>query len=122
MALDQSSKRIKLNSSEPCSICKKHVEVKIYELEDGHKFCHSCGINFLTKLATKAGESRRQARLFHDHLKDAEKITKEKIKIAKKIIRGGYHGHFDPDEYAVRFNITVLDETTVSDATTDSVY
>ena len=62
------------------------MEVKIYELEDGHKFCHSCGINFLTKLATKAGESRRQARLFHDHVKDAEKITKKKIEIAKKII------------------------------------
>jgi hypothetical protein len=25
--------------------------------------------------------------------------------------RGGYWGHFDPDEYAVRFNITLLDKT-----------
>ena len=34
--------------------------------------------------------------------------------------RGGYWGHFDPDEYAVRFNITLLDKTASSNDTTVS--
>ena len=31
---------------------------------------------------------------------------------------GGYWGHFDPDEYAVRFNITLLDKNASSNDTT----
>ena len=34
--------------------------------------------------------------------------------------RGGYWGHFDPDEYAVRFNITLLDKTASSNKKTVS--
>ena len=62
--------------------------------------------------------SKSDFKYVYDKSRDLE-INKDLEQKFRK--RGGYHGHFDPDEYAVRFNITVLDETTVSDATTDSL-
>ena len=57
----------------------------MYEYE-GAQFCHSCGVKSLTEMATKAGESRRQARSFHDRWKEQEEITKTEIEKAKKMI------------------------------------
>jgi len=57
----------------------------MYE-HNGGQFCHSCGIKSLTEMATKAGESRRQARSFHDSWKEQEEITKKEIEKAKKMI------------------------------------
>ena len=57
----------------------------MYE-HDGGQFCHSCGVKSLTEMATKAGESRRQARSFHDRWKEQEEVTKTEIEKAKKMM------------------------------------